>query len=41
MVWLTWPLLGIGALSFPLGRIIDDVASLGALPHVGSGHYRA
>jgi hypothetical protein len=36
VVRLTRPLLGVGALSYPLGRITIDVRSLGALPLSGA-----
>jgi hypothetical protein len=41
VVWLTRPLLGVGALSWPLGSIPVDVGTLGALPFLGSEHCRA
>jgi hypothetical protein len=40
MVWLTRSLLGIGALTWPPCCIIIDAGTLGALPFLGSGHYR-
>jgi hypothetical protein len=41
VVWLTRPVLGIGALTWPPCCITIDVGTLGALPFLGSRHCQA